>query len=94
MTVPSSCRPATVDALAGALTRVVTDDDRRRALVAAGTANLARFSWSSAAASLVALYRRLAGELPSPDVSDTSSSASGRPKSCQNASSGESACNC
>jgi glycosyltransferase involved in cell wall biosynthesis len=49
------------DALAAALTRVLADDERRRALVAAGTANLVRFSWSTAAASLVDLYRHLAG---------------------------------
>ena len=50
------------DALAGALVRVLGDDDRRRALVAAGTANVARFSWTATAANLVRLYRRLRDE--------------------------------
>jgi glycosyltransferase involved in cell wall biosynthesis len=54
--------PGDVDALAVALARVLHDDDRRRTLVAAGTANVARFSWGATAASLVRLYRRLAGE--------------------------------
>ncbi len=48
-----------VDALAGALARVVDDEDRRRELVAAGRANLARFSWSATADALVRLYRRV-----------------------------------
>lgn len=48
-----------VDALAGALHRVVDDDARRRQLIAAGTTNLERFSWSSTADQLVALYRKL-----------------------------------
>jgi glycosyltransferase involved in cell wall biosynthesis len=50
------------DALAGALVRVLTDDDRRRALVAAGTANVARFSWTATGTGLVRLYRRLRDE--------------------------------
>ena len=50
------------DALAGALVRVLGDDDRRRSLVAAGSANVARFSWSATAANLVRLYRRLREE--------------------------------
>jgi glycosyltransferase involved in cell wall biosynthesis len=50
------------DALAGALVRVLGDDDRRRSLVAAGTANVARFSWTATAADLVRLYRRLREE--------------------------------
>ena len=80
------------DALAGALTRVVTDDDRRRELVAAGTANLARFSWSSAAASMVALYRRL-GDEPSPQpASDDTSVGSDRRSLQRNGT--RSACNC
>ena len=48
-----------VDALAGALARVVDDEDRRRELVAAGRANVARFSWSATADALVRLYRRV-----------------------------------
>jgi glycosyltransferase involved in cell wall biosynthesis len=47
------------DELAAALVRVVGDDARRDALVAAGRANLARFSWSATADALVALYRQL-----------------------------------
>ena len=41
------------DALAAALARVVTDDDRRAELVAAGHANVARFSWAATADALV-----------------------------------------
>jgi glycosyltransferase involved in cell wall biosynthesis len=47
------------EALSDALVRVLTDDDRRRALLAAGTANVARFSWTSTGAALARLYRRL-----------------------------------
>jgi len=50
------------DALAGALVRVVDDDVRSRQLVAAGTANLARFSWTATANELVRIYRRLRDE--------------------------------
>jgi glycosyltransferase involved in cell wall biosynthesis len=50
------------DALAGALVRVLDDDDRSRELVAAGTANLARFSWTATANELVRIYRRLRDE--------------------------------
>ena len=50
------------DALAGALVRVVDDDVRSRQLVAAGTANLARFSWTATANELVTIYRRLRDE--------------------------------
>jgi glycosyltransferase involved in cell wall biosynthesis len=49
------------DALAGALVRVLDDDDRSRELVAAGTANLARFSWTATANELVRIYRIIAG---------------------------------
>ncbi len=47
------------DALAAALTRVLVDDERRAALLAAGRANLARFSWSATADALVDVYERL-----------------------------------
>jgi glycosyltransferase involved in cell wall biosynthesis len=47
------------DALAGALTLVLVDDDRRAALVTAGRANVARFSWSKTADELAGVYRRL-----------------------------------
>jgi glycosyltransferase involved in cell wall biosynthesis len=50
------------DALAAALVRVVGDHDRRRALVSAGRANLARFSWTATAADLIRLYRRVRDE--------------------------------
>ncbi len=50
------------DALATALVRVLGDDERRRALVSAGRANLARFSWTATASALTALYRRLREE--------------------------------
>jgi len=46
------------DALADALVRVVRDEPRRRALVAAGTANLTRFSWAATAEAMADLYRR------------------------------------
>jgi glycosyltransferase involved in cell wall biosynthesis len=46
------------DALAAALVAVVTDGERRRRLVAAGTRNLGRFSWATTAAQFVDLYRR------------------------------------
>lgn len=47
-------------ALAAALARAVADDAHRAALVAAGTANLARFDWRRTAEAMVDLYRRLA----------------------------------
>jgi glycosyltransferase involved in cell wall biosynthesis len=47
------------DALAGALARVLADDERRAGLAAAGRANLARFSWTATAGALVDIYRRL-----------------------------------
>ena len=51
--------PGDHDALAGALLRVLTDDERRRQLVAAGVANVARFSWTATADAMVELYRRV-----------------------------------
>ena len=47
------------DGLAGALARVVDDSGRRCELVAAGRANLGRFSWSATAEAMVRLYRQL-----------------------------------
>ena len=47
------------DALAGALASVLDDDARRSELIAAGRANVARFSWRATASALVHLYRRL-----------------------------------
>lgn len=46
------------EALATAVERVVTDDELRRHLVAAGGRRVARFSWDAAAAGFVGLYRR------------------------------------
>lgn len=46
-----------VDALTAAIERVVADDARRRDLVAAGRANLSRFSWERTASEMVAVYR-------------------------------------
>ncbi|MBA2439027.1 MAG: glycosyltransferase family 4 protein [Acidimicrobiia bacterium] len=48
------------DALAGALTRVVTDDALRARLVAAGHARAATFTWERTATGMVELWRRLA----------------------------------
>jgi glycosyltransferase involved in cell wall biosynthesis len=50
------------DALAAALRRVLTDDDRRRQLVTAGQVNVARFSWSATAEEMVRLYRQVREE--------------------------------
>ena len=50
------------DALAAALVRVLGDDERRRELVSAGRANLARFSWTATAVGLIRLYRHLGDE--------------------------------
>ncbi len=50
------------DALAGALAAVLDDDAHRAELIAAGHANVARFSWRATATALVQLYRRLREE--------------------------------
>ncbi len=50
------------DALAAALVRVLGDEDRRRSLVSAGRANLARFSWTATVTNLIRLYRCLRDE--------------------------------
>lgn len=47
------------DALAGALVEVLTDDVRRRALVAAGRARAAALTWAATASAFSALYARL-----------------------------------
>lgn len=49
-----------VDALAGALARVLGDEERRAELVAAGHLRRARFRWETAVDDIVALYRRAA----------------------------------
>lgn len=48
------------DALADALARVVSDDEVRQGLVSAGSARVARFTWSATAAGLMELYRHAA----------------------------------
>jgi glycosyltransferase involved in cell wall biosynthesis len=52
--------PGDVPALAEALTRVIEDDSLRARLIAAGRARAASFTWASAAASMVELYREAA----------------------------------
>lgn len=52
--------PGDVDALAGALGRVLTDDAERAALVARGQTRVDTYSWDRTVESLVALYRRAA----------------------------------
>ena len=47
-----------VEALAGAVHRCWEDDDRRAALIAAGSAQAGRFSWDAFADGIVALYRQ------------------------------------
>jgi glycosyltransferase involved in cell wall biosynthesis len=49
--------PGDTDGLAGALERCLADASMRRALVAAGSAWVARFSWESCGAGLEQLYR-------------------------------------
>lgn len=56
--------PGDVDALAGALHRVLTDEARRADLVIRGRERVGRYSWDAYAAGLVALYRRAAGSAP------------------------------
>lgn len=51
-----------VDALAGALDRLVDDEGRRAELVAAGHLRRARFRWDTTVDDLVALYRRASAE--------------------------------
>ncbi|HZU79409.1 MAG TPA: glycosyltransferase family 1 protein [Acidimicrobiales bacterium] len=51
------------DALADGLASVLDDDDRRAALVAAGSRRAAQFSWESCAAGLAALYRAASGRV-------------------------------
>jgi glycosyltransferase involved in cell wall biosynthesis len=52
--------PADVDGLAGALDRVVHDDDLHADLVTRGRRNVERYSWPRTAARFVDLYRSLA----------------------------------
>lgn len=49
-----------VDALAGALARLLADDERRAELVAAGHKRRLRFRWETTVDDIVALYRRAA----------------------------------
>lgn len=52
--------PDDVDALAGALDRVLTDDGRRRELITRGRDQIRRYSWTRTTTDLVELYRKLA----------------------------------
>jgi glycosyltransferase involved in cell wall biosynthesis len=54
--------PGDVAGLAAALERCLADDSARRALVAAGTAWAARFSWESCGSGLEQMYRDAAGD--------------------------------
>jgi glycosyltransferase involved in cell wall biosynthesis len=51
---------ADVDGLAAALARVLTDDDERARLIAAGHAQVDRFRWDETARTMAALYHALA----------------------------------
>jgi glycosyltransferase involved in cell wall biosynthesis len=53
--------PGDPEALAAALTRVLTDDDHRAELVRRGRERVGRFSWDACAEGLIDLYRRAAG---------------------------------
>lgn len=53
--------PGDPEALAEALTRVLTDDDHRTELVRRGRARVGRYSWDAYADGLIDLYRRAAG---------------------------------
>lgn len=50
--------PGDVDSLVEALDRVLVDEARAEAIVAAGRARLANYSWESTAAAMVQLYER------------------------------------
>ncbi len=52
--------PLSVEAMAAALIRVLTDADLRARLVAAGQANLTRFSWPQAARAILAVLEQAA----------------------------------
>jgi glycosyltransferase involved in cell wall biosynthesis len=56
--------PLDVDALAGAIDRVLADDRLHHELVTAGRARVARFSWRTTATRMAALYAALAMEGP------------------------------
>lgn len=59
--------PTDVDALAEALHRALTDAATRHELRLRGLARARRFTWRAAAAQLRDIYRRVAGDEPSPD---------------------------
>ncbi len=52
--------PMDTDAIAGALSEVLDDDDLRARLVDAGNARAGEFTWDRAATGFVSLYRRVA----------------------------------
>jgi glycosyltransferase involved in cell wall biosynthesis len=58
--------PASTADIAVALGRVVTDDATRAALVASGTRNAGRFSWSAAAAQTLDVYRAVIEQATGP----------------------------
>jgi glycosyltransferase involved in cell wall biosynthesis len=51
--------PGDVDSLARAMQRLLTDEDRRMALAKAGLAQVDRYQWSDAAATLIECFSRL-----------------------------------
>ncbi len=56
--------PADVDAIAGALQTVLTDDAVRADLVSRGRERVRRFTWEQTANELADVYRRVAGRQP------------------------------
>jgi glycosyltransferase involved in cell wall biosynthesis len=53
--------PDDVDGWAAAITRLATDPDHRRAVVAAGDRHQARFTWRRAAADTLAVHDEVLG---------------------------------
>ena len=56
--------PFDVDAIAAALRRLLSDEPLRAALVQAGYAQAARFSWAKTAAATLAVYRQVTQQTP------------------------------
>ena len=54
--------PHDVEGLAGAMTALLRDPERRHTLAAAGLAQSGRFSWRTTAAQTAQVYRRILGE--------------------------------
>ena len=55
--------PTDVDAIAEAMLRLSRDEALRRQLIAAGYANIKRFSWEKAAAETLAVLEEAAGSV-------------------------------